>query len=391
MTTTKVNVVQQHAEPNSCAFFKPHWLCWKILGITLHIDNSHRHRDIYMLYSIILNILVTICYPLHLALQLFRSDSMADNIKNLAVCVTCVACSTKFIIYSTKLSTIWQFEQILERLDARITDDVETNYFRRMRNRLRNVGIVFLSVYLPVGITAELSFMFREERSLLYPAWFPFNWIESTGWFYVANVYQIVGIFFLLLQNYADDTFPPMALCMLSGHIKILSIRVASIGYDQNSLHQNEEELNRCVEDQLNLYELYTTIENIISWPMFIQFCVTATNICVAMAALLFYVSAPLDILYYFVYFLAMPLQIFPACYYGSDFQCLFDQLHLAIFASNWTTQMLKYKKHMLLFTERSLKQNVALAGGMVRIHLDTFFTTCQGAYSLFAIIMRMK
>lgn len=124
---------------------------------------------------------------------------------------------------------------------------------------------------------------------------------------------------------------------------------------------------------------------------MFIQFCVTATNICVAMAALLFYVSAPLDILYYFVYFLAMPLQIFPTCYYGSDFQYLFDQLHRAIFASNWTNQTIKYKKHMLLFTERSLKQNVALAGGMVRIHLDTFFSTCQGAYSLFAIIMRIK
>ncbi|XP_065369883.1 odorant receptor 59a-like [Calliphora vicina] len=391
MTIMKVNVAQQHAEPNSRVFFKPHWFCWKILGITLDIDNNHRHVKVYILYSILLNILVTICYPLHLALQLFRSDSMADNIKNLAVCVTCVACSTKFIIYSTKLSIIRQFEQILERLDARIKDDVEKNYFRRMRNRLRNVGLVFLSVYLPVGITAELSFMFREERSLLYPAWFPFDWLQSTGWFYVANVYQIVGIFFLLLQNYVDDTFPPMALCMLSGHIKILSLRVARIGYDEKSLHENEEELNRCVEDQQSLYELYTTIEDIISWPMFIQFGVTATNTCVAMAALLFYVSSPLDIMYYFVYFLAMPLQIFPTCYYGSDFQYLFDQLHRSMFASNWTGQTMKFKKHMLLFTERSLKQNVALAGGMVRIHLDTFFSTCQGAYSLFAIIMRMK
>ncbi|XP_023306735.2 odorant receptor 59a [Lucilia cuprina] len=393
MPIRKVNAAAatHNAEPNSYGFFKLHWLCWKILGITLDIDKFNIHRNTYLLYSIVLNIVVTICYPLHLALQLFRSELMADNIKNFAVCVTCVACSIKFSIYSTKLPVIRQFEQILKRLDERIKTEVEMNYFRQLRNRLRNVGLVFLSVYLPVGITAELSVMFREGRSLLYPAWFPFNWKESTVLFYVANIYQVVGIFILLLENYIDDTFPPMALCMLSGHIEILSIRVSNIGYDKKSLKENEEELDRCVEDQQTLYELYTTIENIISWPMFIQFCVTATNICVAMAALLFYVSTPLDILYYFVYFLAMPLQIFPTCYYGSDFQYLFDQLHRAIFASNWTDQTKKYKKHMILFTERSLKQNAAMAGGMVRIHLDTFFSTCRGAYSLFAIIMRMK
>ncbi|KAM7343177.1 odorant receptor 59a-like [Cochliomyia hominivorax] len=386
-----IKVAGKNTGANSRVFFKPHWICWKILGISLDIDKTHRHRNIYLLYSFILNIMATICYPLHLAMQIFRSDSMADNIKNLAVCVTCIACSSKFIIYSTKLSVIRKFEQTLQMLDERIKNEVEVNYFKKLRNRLRNIGLVFLSVYLPVGITAELSFIFRSERSLLYPAWFPFNWMESTGLFYVANVYQIVGIFVLLLQNYVDDIFPPMALCMLSGHIKILSIRVSNIGYDKKSLRDNEEELNRCVEDQQTLYNLYTTIENIISWPMFIQFGVTATNTCVAMAALLFYVSEPLDIIYYFVYFLAMPLQIFPTCYYGSDFQYLFDQLHRAIYASNWTNQTMKYKKHMLLFTERSLKQNTALAGGMVRIHLDTFFSTCQGAYSLFAIIMRMK
>lgn len=259
VTITKINVAttkpNDMTKTNSCTFFKPHWLCWKILGITLDIDSKHQYRNIYIFYSIILNIMVTICYPLHLALQLFRSDSMADNIKNFAVCVTCVACSTKFLIYSTKLSTIRKFEQILQQLDERIQNEVETRYFQRLRSRMINVGLVFLSVYLPVGITAELSFIFRGERSLLYPAWFPFNWMDSTGLFYVANVYQIVGIFFLLLQNYVDDTFPPMALCMLSGHIKILSIRVANIGFDKKSLHENEQELNRCVEDQQKLYE----------------------------------------------------------------------------------------------------------------------------------------
>lgn len=222
------------------------------MGIKL--DIGHEHPG-YWLYSFVLNVMVTICYPVHLALALFRSESMADNVKNLAVCVTCVACGIKFIIYATKLPTIRKFEHILVRLDESIVNGVETEYFKRLRNSLRNIGVVFICFYLPVGITAELSFIFREERSLLYPAWFPFNWLESTSYFVLANIYQIVGIFFLLLQNYVDDTFPPMALCMLSGHIKILSIRLANIGYDDRSWQDNEQELNRCVEHQQRLYE----------------------------------------------------------------------------------------------------------------------------------------
>ena len=243
-------------KPNSCAFFKPHWLCWKILGINQDIRNDHTcsTKYGYLLYSILLNLTVTVFYPLHLGLHLFRSDSMADNIKNFAVCVTCVACSLKFIIYSTKMSKIEEFEQILQRLDARITTEIEMNYFKQLKDSLRNIGLLFVSVYLSVGIAAELSFIFREERDLLYPAWFPFDWLSSTAWFYVANVYQIVGIFFLLLENFVDDCFPPMALCMLSGHIKILSIRVSNIGYDDRTLEENERQLNRCVDDQLTLY-----------------------------------------------------------------------------------------------------------------------------------------
>lgn len=247
----------EQSKPNSCEFFKPHWLCWKILGIKPNTANGQEFttKYAYILYSIVLNLLVTVFYPLHLCLHLFHSDSMADNIKNFAVSVTCVACTLKFIIYSTKLTTIQHYEKILQRLDARITAEIEINYFKQLKHSLRNIGLLFVTVYLSVGITAELSFIFREQRDLLYPAWFPFNWMESTAWFYVANLYQIVGIFFLLLENFVDDCFPPMALCMLSGHIKILSIRVSNIGYDDKTLEENERQMDNCVKDQMALYE----------------------------------------------------------------------------------------------------------------------------------------
>lgn len=136
---------------------------------------------------------------------------------------------------------------------------------------------------------------------------------------------------------------------------------------------------------------MLNTIQNIISLPMFLQFTVTAINICLAMAALFFFVDAPFDRLYYLAYFLSMPLEIFPTCYYGTDFQLLFETLHIEMYASNWVEQTQKFRKHMILFNERSLKKEVAMAGGMIRIHLDTFVSTCKGAYSLLAVIMKMN
>lgn len=109
------------------------------------------------------------------------------------------------------------------------------------------------------------------------------------------------------------------------------------------------------------------------------------------MVVLLFYVDTPFERAYYFIYFISMPLEIFPICYYGSSLQLLFGQLQYEVFRCNWMDQTPRFKKHMILFTERALKVIIALAGGMIKIHLDTFFATVKGAYSLFAVIMKVR
>ncbi|XP_017487642.1 PREDICTED: odorant receptor 59a-like [Rhagoletis zephyria] len=368
------------------SFFKLHWTCFKVLGIIAPTSNAY-----YFGYSVLLHLLVTFCYPLHLAMALFSNTNASANIQNLAVCVTCVACSMKFIIYATKMERLRELEAIMAALDERVNSSRERRYLAQLRKEIRHIIVGFLSIYTLVGVTAELRFIFRNEHNLLYPAWFPFDWRASDLKFYAAHLYQIVGISFQLLQNFVNDCFPTMTLVLLSAHIKLLGIRVSQIGYANRSLDENEEELFRCIKDQEQLYNMLNVIQNIISLPMFLQFTVTAFNICLAMAALFFFVDAPFDRLYYFTYFLSMPLQIFPTCYYGTDFQLLFEKLHIEMYSSNWVEQTQKFRKHMILFCERSLKQHTAMAGGIVRIHLDTFVSTCKGAYSLLAVIMKMN
>ncbi|XP_011188666.1 odorant receptor 59a-like [Zeugodacus cucurbitae] len=365
------------------SFFKLHWTCFRVLGINAPSSNTY--------YSVLLQVLVTLCYPFHLALALFSSPDASINIQNLTVCVTCVACSMKFVFYATRLSRIRELESIIAALDARARSLCERRYFVQLRKELRRITICFLCIYTVVGVTAELMFIFHNERNLLYPAWFPFDWRASNLKFYAAHSYQIVGISYQLLQNFVNDCFPTMALALLSAHIKLLGIRVSQIGHETASLGANEAELLHCIKDQEQLYNVLNIIQNIISLPMFLQFTVTAINLCLGMAALLYFVDAPFDRLYYLAYLLALPLQIFPICYYGTTFQLLFDKLHVEMFASNWVEQTHKFRKHMILFCERSLMSQTAMAGGIVRIHLDTFISTCKAAYSLLAVIMKMN
>ena len=136
-----------------------------------------------------------------------------------------------------------------------MSSEVERKYFAWMRTSVRNVVSVFLCAYAAVGVTAELAFLLSKERSLLYPAWLPLDWRASTRNFYVANVYQFVGISFPIFHNFINVTFPPISCCLLSRHIKLLGIRVSRIGYDCVRLQDNERVLVRCIKDQKNLYK----------------------------------------------------------------------------------------------------------------------------------------
>jgi len=106
-------------------------------------------------------------------------------------------------------------------------------------------------------------------------------------------------------------------------------------------------------------------------------------------AALFFFASEPMVRVYYFCYFIAMIVQIFPCCYFGTDSEFWFGRLHYAAFSCDWISREKTFKRKLMLFVERSLKSNKAMACGMLPISVGTFFGTLKFAYSLFMIILQ--
>lgn len=236
--------------------FHLHFLCFRILGL---MPPTGKYRYIYIIYSIILNIMVTVIYPLHLIIGLFMSSSLSDIIQNLAINLTCLACSLRILVIWLKFQNIPILLDILKKQYRRIIlSKEETNYFKNVILKdLLLILKMFLTLYSSSWLLSEVSVLFKGfmgNWNLMYPAYFPFDPHNSTKWYIVAHIYQYVGVTFQIIQGFVIDAFLSLQLGLLSGQIHTLALRAMKLGQDkQKTLKQNNQELLDCIQDHKDL------------------------------------------------------------------------------------------------------------------------------------------
>lgn len=254
MTTQKVNM---SAALKSEELFRLHLFLWRILGNS----PTKNYRQVYILYSLVINILVTICFPLHLLIGIFKNTSMYDTIKDSTIILTCLCCSLKTILISIKLKNVHKILDIIKRQDERISQSPhEAAYCRRVVfPRVEKIMLVFKLLFTGVALTALMPILkqsFLRDSALMYPAYFPFDPLANSWTTALANAYQSFGVCIQILQNLVNDTFAGMHLSLLSGQIHILGMRVANIGHNRNKTNfANNQELLACVQDHKDLLQ----------------------------------------------------------------------------------------------------------------------------------------
>lgn len=77
-------------------------------------------------------------------------------------------------------------------------------------------------------------------------------------------------------------------------------------------------------------------------------------------------------------------------CYYGTIMEAEFEHLTYALFSSNWLDQDKEFKQNLRIFAEATNKPLKVFAW-IIPINLNLFIFACKNAYSLFALIMKMK
>lgn len=207
----------------------------------------------YICGTITVSLLFSLGFPLHLGLNLFRNETRNLDMLNLSTFLPCLGASLKFAIYALNFGRVRRMEELLRLLDERVSGHTQRSIYAQVGTRLRVMVGLFIGLYAPVGFTAVLRLLLADQRSLMYSAWFPFDWRSSTWSYCLANGYQTIGISYQLLQNYVNDCFPSVVLCLISFHTKILYFRFEKVGEDP--LENAEKELERCITDHKNLLE----------------------------------------------------------------------------------------------------------------------------------------
>lgn len=237
--------------------FRKHFICWQILGFL----PTQNHHKIYMVYSILLNLIITIIYPIHLIIGLFQSKAMYDMIKNLAVVSTVIVCSIKTFVIWLKFKNIENMFDIIKRQDKRIIlNKEECYYYERITfTNIRLILKLFITLYGSAWLLGELMVLFNGimgNWNLLYSAYFPFDPFASTEWYIVAHIYQFIGASVLILQNTVNDSFVAMHLSLLSGQIHTFNMRLTKLGQDKDKLNElHNQELLECIQDHKDLLE----------------------------------------------------------------------------------------------------------------------------------------
>ncbi|XP_054083784.1 odorant receptor 33a-like [Zeugodacus cucurbitae] len=369
------------------AIFTRLFLTWRVLGI---IDWPY-HRHLRVVYDILLNTFVTFGFTAHLVLGIIFSTNQDQFFTNLVMGIASVSCVFKHLLYRFRMKEMQRINEVLAQHDDRVRTKEDYDYYKRLMERPCNFMVNFFArCYFAVTITALIMAIVTGE--LLYPAFIPLQWHTSVFKYAVSLSFQFNGVTLLAVQNIANDAYGPVVLCMLSGHVHLLSNRVSRVGHDKpDDLEDNYKALSLCIEDHKLLMSTTTAVERMVSASYLVQFGSVGLNLCLGLVYLLFFADNYFAYVYYTIHITAMLIELFPFCYYGSMLESEFYDLSYAIFSCNWPMQPRSFRRNVVNFTELTLREVTLYAGGIVRINLDSFFATCKTGYSFFTVIQSMK
>lgn len=249
-----------HLSLNSNVAFRNHWKVWHWTGIKAP---QGVNLKLYHIYAVVINVVVTLLFPLTLIIEVFFAQNLQQLCENLTITISDSQSNLKFVNVFFVRHELERIKCILSNLDARVRSQKELGILKSAISTAQTSFIVFFRLYTFGTTFSVLRIVLAEERSLLYPAWFGVNWKNSATMYAWVISYQLFGLIVQAMQNVANDSYPPAYLVILTGHMRALEERVKAVGKlpdgrqklnltpqeQQKCLH----EFNECIKDYLNI------------------------------------------------------------------------------------------------------------------------------------------
>ncbi|EDW43960.1 odorant receptor 2a [Drosophila sechellia] len=380
-----------------------HWRVWELTGLMRPPGVSSLR---YVVYSITVNLVVTVLFPLSLLARLLFTTNMAGLCENLTITITDIVANLKFANVYMVRKQLHEIRSLLRLMDARarmVGDPGEISALRKEVNIAQGNFRTFASIFVFGTIMSCVRVVVRPDRELLYPAWFGVDWMHSTRNYVLINIYQLFGLIVQAIQNCASDSYPPAFLCLLTGHMRALELRVRRIGCRTEKSYKGQsyeawreevyQELIECIRDLARVHRLREIIQRVLSVACMAQFvCSAAVQCTVAMHFL--YMADDHDhtaMIISIVFFSAVTLEVFVICYFGDRMRTQSEALCDAFYDCNWVEQLPKFKRELLFTLARTQRPSLIYAGNYIALSLETFEQVMRFTYSVFTLLLRAK
>lgn len=371
----------EHIELDTHSAVAYHWQVWQLMGLVQPADMS---RTWFIIRGIVINVLVTLLFPLSLLAKLFFTYSLRELCENLTITITDMVANLKFINVFLVRHKLHEIRQLLRQLDERamrLGNVQELAALRQAVQTSRRGFCIFAGIFAFGTALSCFRVAIAQERQLLFPAWFGVDWEHSNRAYVVIYAYQLFGLVVQALQDCANDSYPPAYLCILTGHMRALELRVRRIGYpEKQSLSLRRRgmiyrQLCDCIEDYINILKLHDIIQDILSITCMAQLvCSAAVQCTVAMHFL--YVADSHDrsaMMLSLVFFLSVTLEFLIICYFGDHLRTQSEALLDAFYACNWIDQLPEFRRNLIITLQRAQRPCFIYAGGYIAVTLETF------------------
>ncbi|KAL5293414.1 Or59a.2 family protein [Megaselia abdita] len=376
---------------SSFSALKWHFVNWKVQGCC-PMEYTGFKKILYSIHVIIYQFLMGVYYPVSLVIGLFFLESLQEVLENIAVTFTEIILTTKCFFVWMHHKRLYKIAEISRELDkkARLNKDEQEILNDYLATYRRYLKIYFIS-YSTVDVLAGISILMYTEKRLFYPAYLPFDWKSNNFLYFIAVFYQYGAWSLQVCENLFIDTYPGIVIHLLSSHLKVLSLRISKIGHNKEDTHEkSHSQLKEAIKDHKTLLEMFDIVQNAISPGLFGQFIVTVINVVTCILLVFFFVTDVYQQAYFITITIAYIMEIWLACYYGSQYLYTASNVHYAIYSSLWYEQTSAFKKDLIIFSENSLKEYTFMAGGLITVSLQSFMSIMKTTYSTFTVFKHM-
>ncbi|XP_051153418.1 odorant receptor 94a-like [Leptopilina boulardi] len=257
-----------------------------------------------------------------------------------------------------------------------------------------NSRIFVISAFLTTTLYTSLPLISSGPVvSLPYISWIPFD-INSRKKFWIAYLYECIGVYLATLIFSAMETLPAIMMQQICIQLEILMSRLLEIPklkqkqYLSSTVYYDEYQLLKdCIDYHEFIFSMEKKLNNIFGFLIAVQFFVSTLNLCTSGY---YMTKVNVDNAHFWLALLILStfvFQIFLYCWFGEAMTQKSLAVSDVIYKMDWNLLGTR-TRHTLLIIMMRAKRPIQLTGSTIIImSIETFLKILKSSYSAYNLI----